>query len=83
MPHADSPTTWRELVSDKSANITSNDNSHWTSDGYYFAVGPNGSERSYGYRSFSMLLREAAKLGLIEIHQDPKSGTVMVDGFCE
>ncbi len=44
---------------------------------------PQFSERSYGYRSFSMLLREAAKLGLIEIHQDPKSGTVMVDGFCE
>jgi hypothetical protein len=44
---------------------------------------PQFSERSYGYRSFSMLLREAAKLGLIETHQDPKSGTVMVDGFCE
>ena len=44
---------------------------------------PQFSERSYGYRSFSMLLREASKLGLIDIHQDTKSGTVMVDGFRE
>ena len=44
---------------------------------------PQFSERSYGYRSFSMLLREASKLGFIDIHQDLRSGTVMVDGFCE
>ena len=44
---------------------------------------PQFTERSYGYRSFTMLLREAAKLGFIDIHQDPRSGTVMVDGFCE
>ena len=44
---------------------------------------PQFSERSFGYRSFSNLLREASKLGFITIHQDPKSGTVMVDGFCE
>ncbi|EHF02368.1 MULTISPECIES: NYN domain-containing protein [Olsenella] len=44
---------------------------------------PQFSERSYGYRSFSNLLREASKLGFIEIHQDTKSGTVMVDGFAE
>ncbi len=44
---------------------------------------PQFSERSYGYRSFTMLLREAAKLGFIDIHQDPRSGTVMVDGFSE
>lgn len=44
---------------------------------------PQFSERSYGYRSFSTLLREASKLGFIEIHQDSKSGTVMVDGFRE
>ena len=44
---------------------------------------PQFSERTYGYRSFSNLLREASKLGLIEIHQDPKSGTIAVDGFCE
>ena len=44
---------------------------------------PQFTERTYGYRSFTMLLREAAKLGFIEIHQDPRSGTVMVDGFAE
>ena len=44
---------------------------------------PQFSERSYGYRSFSMLLREASQLGFIDVHQDPRSGTVMVDGFCE
>lgn len=44
---------------------------------------PQFSERSFGYRSFTSLLREAAKLGFLEIHQDPRSGTVMVDGFKE
>ncbi len=69
MPHADSPTTWRELASDKSANITSNANSHWTSDGYFFAVGPN-NERSYAY------LRQLVSLGTvgtIEIACDTKA----------
>ena len=44
---------------------------------------PQFTERTYGYRSFTMLLREAAKLGFIDIHQDSRSGTVMVDGFSE
>ena len=44
---------------------------------------PQFSERSYGYRSFTALLREAASFGLIEIHTDPRSGTAVVDGFCE
>ena len=44
---------------------------------------PQFTERGYGYRSFSNLLREAAKLGFIEIHQDSRSSTVMVDGFSE
>ena len=44
---------------------------------------PQFSERTYGYRSFTNLLREAAKLGFLEIHTDPKSGTVVVDGFKE
>lgn len=44
---------------------------------------PQFSEASYGYRSFTALIREASKLGFIEIHQDSKSGTVVVDGFCE
>ncbi len=44
---------------------------------------PQFSERSFGYRSFTQLLKEAANLGFIDIHQDPKSGTIAVDGFCE
>ncbi len=44
---------------------------------------PQFSQTSYGYRSFTALLREAAKLGFIKIHQDARSGTAMVDGFCE
>lgn len=44
---------------------------------------PQFSERSFGYRSFTRLLQEAANLGFIEIHQDSKSGTIAVDGFCE
>lgn len=44
---------------------------------------PQFSERTYGYRSFTALLNEAAKLGFIQIHQDSKSGTAVVDGFCE
>ncbi len=70
MPHADSPAKWRELASDESANITANDNSHWTSDGYYFAVGPNGNEKSYAY------LRQLVSLGTvgtIEIACDTKA----------
>ncbi len=44
---------------------------------------PQFSERSYGYRSFTKLLEEAASMGLIRIHQDDRSGTIVVDGFCE
>lgn len=44
---------------------------------------PQFSEGSFGYRSFTALIREAAKLGFIDIHQDPKSRTVVVDGFHE
>ncbi len=44
---------------------------------------PQFSEASYGYRSFTALLREASKLGFIDIHQDPKSGTAVVEGFSE
>ena len=44
---------------------------------------PQFSEQAFGYRSFTSLLREAAKLGFIDIHQDARSGTAMVDGFRE
>jgi hypothetical protein len=44
---------------------------------------PQFSERTYGYRSFSNLLREASKLGFLEISQDSRSGTLTVVGFKE
>jgi uncharacterized LabA/DUF88 family protein len=44
---------------------------------------PQFTEAAYGYRSFTALLREASKLGFIDIRIDPKSGTVVVDGFKE
>ena len=44
---------------------------------------PQFSETSYGYRSFTSLLREATKLGFINTHLDERSGTVVVDGFSE
>ncbi|MBR3087005.1 MAG: hypothetical protein IKH04_11460 [Kiritimatiellae bacterium] len=60
---------WRELVSGEQANMGVNDNSHWTKDGYYFAVGPDG-EKSYAYlRKFVSL----GKVGTIELACDTKS----------
>ena len=44
---------------------------------------PQFAEATYGYRSFTSLLREASSLGFIKIHEDQKSGTVVVDGFRE
>ena len=44
---------------------------------------PPFSERTYGFRSFTALLNEASSLGLIKIHNDQRSGTAVVDGFCE
>ncbi|MBQ9058549.1 MAG: NYN domain-containing protein [Atopobiaceae bacterium] len=44
---------------------------------------PQFSEGSYGYRSFTNLLQEAASYRLIKIHRDARSGTFMVDGFCD
>ena len=44
---------------------------------------PQFSERSYGYRSFTDLLEEASRLELIKIHRDSRSGTAVVDGFCD
>ena len=42
---------------------------------------PQFSESSYGYRSFTMLLEDAEKLGFIRLSKDPRSGTYVVDGF--
>ena len=44
---------------------------------------PQFSERSYGYRSFTDLLKEASNLGFLKIHQDERSGTAVVDGFVD
>jgi len=42
---------------------------------------PQFSESAYGYRSFTALLEEAARLGFITMHKDPRSGTWAVEGF--
>jgi uncharacterized protein (TIGR00288 family) len=44
---------------------------------------PAFAESSYGYRTFSALLEEAEKLGLIGLKTDPRSGTYVVTGFAE
>lgn len=44
---------------------------------------PQFSEASYGYRSFSDLLQDAEKLGLISLRTDQRSGTWVVVGFTE
>jgi len=44
---------------------------------------PKFSESSYGYRSFSDLLQDAEKLGLITLRTDTRSGTWVVVGFVE
>lgn len=67
-PHA-SDCVWHELVSNSPANMMPNANSHWTSDGYYFAVGPN-NEKSYVYRSQLVSL---GTVGTIELACDVKA----------
>jgi uncharacterized protein (TIGR00288 family) len=44
---------------------------------------PAFTESSYGYRSFSALLEDAEKLGLISLRTDQRSGTYVVVGFAE
>jgi uncharacterized protein (TIGR00288 family) len=44
---------------------------------------PAFSERAYGYRTFSDLLEDAQKHGLIELRTDPTSGTYVVVGFAK
>jgi uncharacterized protein (TIGR00288 family) len=44
---------------------------------------PAFAESSYGYRTFSALLEDAEKLGLIGLKTDPRSGTYVVTGFAE
>ena len=42
---------------------------------------PSFSESSYGYRSFSALLEDAQKFGLIRLRKDERSGTYTVAGY--
>jgi hypothetical protein len=42
---------------------------------------PSFSESSYGYRSFSALLEDAQKYGLVHLRRDERSGTYTVAGF--
>jgi len=44
---------------------------------------PQFSEASYGYRSFSDLLQDAEKLGVVTLRTDQRSGTWVVVGFAE
>ena len=44
---------------------------------------PQFSESSYGYRSFSDLLQDAERLGIITLRADQRSGTWVVAGFAE
>ncbi|MEW6441469.1 MAG: NYN domain-containing protein [bacterium] len=42
---------------------------------------PSFNETYYGYRTFSELLEDAEKHGLIELNVDPRSGTYVIAGF--
>ncbi|MGB4593319.1 MAG: NYN domain-containing protein [Coriobacteriia bacterium] len=44
---------------------------------------PQFSESSYGYRSFSELLQDAEKMGIVTLRTDQRSGTWVVVGFAE
>jgi len=44
---------------------------------------PQFSESSYGYRSFSELLQDAERLGIVTLRTDQRSGTWVVVGFAE
>jgi uncharacterized protein (TIGR00288 family) len=44
---------------------------------------PSFSESSYGYRTFSDLLEDAQKLGIIDLRTDQRSGTYVVTGFAQ
>lgn len=44
---------------------------------------PQFSEGFYGYSSFTALLRDAERLGLLTIGTDSRSQTAVVEGFCE
>jgi len=67
LPHDSAATTWVDLSVRKSGvQLTTNDNSHWTDDGYYFCLG-SGGERSYAYLRQTLSLGET---GTIEFSSD-------------
>ena len=44
---------------------------------------PDFDEGYYGYSSFSKLLEDAAKRGILELKKDQRSGTYIITGFAE
>ncbi len=81
--HVDSAShPWRELVSGEQANMGVNDNSHWTKDGYYFAVGPE-NEKSYFYLNTDKnKLKSLGTVGTMEIACDVKGSDQVGDWPC-
>ena len=70
LPHNSAATTWVDLSVRKSGvQLTTNDTSHWTDDGYYFCLGSSESnyKRSYAYLKQTLSLGET---GTIEFSSD-------------
>ena len=66
-PHNSAATTWVDLSVRKSGvQLTTNDTSHWTDDGYYFCLGSD-DKRSYAYLKQTLSLGET---GTIEFSSD-------------
>lgn len=62
LPHDSAATTWADLSVRKSGvQLTTNDLSHWTDDGYYFCLG-SGNERSYAYLKQTLSLGEVGTI---------------------
>ena len=83
-PHNSAATTWVDLSVRKSGvQLTTNDASHWTDDGYYFCLGSSESnyKRSYAYLRQTLSLGET---GTIEFSSDvdlTKKNPTGVDGY--
>ena len=70
LPHDGAATTWVDLSVRKSGvQLTTNDLSHWTNDGYYFCLGSTNTnyKRSYAYLRQMLSL---GKVGTIEFASD-------------
>ena len=67
LPHDSAATTWVDLSVRKSGvQLSANDLSHWTDDGYYFCLGSD-NKRSYAYLKQTLSLGE---VGTIEFASD-------------